>query len=706
MRQNTSNTGANMFAIPESAGIAASAVATGGLIFSTPVIDEQEIIYAGSSDHSLYAYNPRTKKIQWTFATKEVIDSAAALHPNGTIIVPSGDGSIYCISKEGEKLWSFDVTKHRTHDQFSFATSYWWEGNIAIDDEGYIYAGNDDFFLYCITPEGTLKWKFRTGLFIWASVVFGAPNIVYASSFDGAVYALWRTDGTLLWKTDMRNPLIASPAIHGDILLQCTLGGTLIALNRHTGQKLWTQRIPQHVYASPLITPDGNVITASSSGEILAFSIAAQSLVWSWKEFSVIRSSPVLGPDPEKKSPYLVYCGNADGHLFALDSAGALRWRFQTTPKDEHTQKFVINGSLALGTYGLAAPVGKYIYYLPYNHYLSPAPDIVIPRPPQLIIPLADLAQTNTYILDNIHITSPAIIPTLDQIGLQSLDIVIGVIARSADEQTFLAHGTLIFGRGEDGALIGVPHSQTYSFAFYGTIAEKHITFTAQNIFFETSGFPFPLDTLQLQTSQSLIESNTTLRAEVIERGPIKTFASIILAYNSAHPPQSIIRSIQSIEDVFYIIRAFVELLIVSTKFLVRKYWDTWDLFDDRGSIHCVGMASLCPLPASQNNTSMWTITSFSFNELAKKIQAQLETTSPDASAEELSILVADRNTLQPIPINYSKLVKHKRISNTRIQISLHIPEMLTRSSNLTAYVVDKTTLLQSYNLYPANPGK
>ena len=705
MRQNNQNTGQGSQTIEnEGIGIAAHAIPTNGLIFSTPVIDEHETIYIGSSDHIFRAYNPLSKTVDWEFQTKEVIDSAGALHPNGTIIIPSGDGNIYCVDRNGTQLWAFDVTSNRTPDQFTFATSYWWEGNIAIDAEGFIYAGNDDFFLYCLHPNGTLKWKFRTGLFIWASVVFDESNMVYASSFDGTIYAIYRDTGTLAWKTDIHNPLIASPAIYNDMLLQCTLGGMLVALDTKTGEKLWNKKIPHHVYASPLITPDGNVITASSSGEVIAFSIETHEQVWVWKEFSVIRSSPVVGPDPEKKAPYLIYCGNGDGELFALDPDGQLRWRLTTAPTGENAQRFVINASLAIGRYGIAAPVGKYIYYIPFDHYLSPITEIPINHDPQKNVLLSALQETDTYVLDNLHVTSPTIIPTLDQIGLQSLTISIGIVERNEDKRTFLAHGTLIFGRDKDGALIGVPHSQTYSFAFYGTHHNSNIELVAKNIFFETSGFPFPLDELHIKATGGLADTNANLRAYVYEKGAFKTFASVILAYNTSHSPKSVIRNFSESKDAPYILYAFLRLLIVMTKFVTRQYWKDWGLFDEKGSITCIGMASLQPAPSSALQPSAWHIAAFSFDE-TRTIYVTLETQNTESRAEELSIIVANKQTLQPIEINYSKSVMRKKLSDQETQLSLYIPEQY-EVSDLVAYVVDKTLLLDSYPLYPANPGK
>jgi outer membrane protein assembly factor BamB len=700
MRQNTSNTGRRSTFHPTLATAPkASSTTTGGLIFSTPVIDENEIIYVGSSDHIVRAYNPFTKKVEWEFTTNEVIDSAGALHPNGTIIIPSGDGTIYCLNKSGNKLWSFDVTKNRTPDQFSFATSYWWEGNIAIDPEGNIYAGNDDFFLYCLTPDGNLKWKFRTGLFIWASVVFSEPGMVYASSFDGVIYAIARSTGKLAWKTDTKNPIISSPTVYKNTLFQCTLGGTLLALHISTGKITWSEKIPSHVYASPLITEDGHIITASSDGNIIAFDIETKQQTWSWDDFSVIRSSPVAGPDPEGICPYLIYCGNADGHLFALTPDGTLRYRLHTAPKTENPQKFVINASLAVGNYGIAAPVGKYIYYIPFDHFKqSSQEEIIVERKEQQIINVDTLRAADTYVLDNIHVTAPTIIPTLDQIGLQSLRITIGVIDRNEENQTFLAHGSLIFGRNDAGDLVGVPHSQTYSFAFHGSIKNDYLTLHTQNIYFETSGFPFPLDTLTLRVTSGPQDTNATLRAEVIEKGPLKTFASVILAYNTSHPPQSVLHSVTTIQDIPYIIYALYKLLAVSSLFFIRQYWKDWGLFDSKGSIHCIGMAALRALPEHEHKIS-WQPSNFIFEKTSNTILIEVTQTDEHARQEEVSIIIAEKNTLIPLPINYSAMVKRKRISKDCIRISLTIPEQYLHQRGLVVYVVNKTTLLASYEL-------
>lgn len=695
MRQNPHNTGTALHGSKARQSTSASILSTGGLLFSTPVIDEHERIYIGSSDHTFYAYDPEQKKVVWQIATKEVIDSAGAIHPNGTILFPSGDGNIYCCDTNGTILWKFDVTKNRPRDRFSFATSYWWEGNIAIDPEGYIYAGNDDFFLYCLTPNGDVRWALRTDLFIWASVVFGEPNMLYASSFDGSVYAVERSTGKVLWKRDTKNPLISSPAIWNDTLFQCTLGGTLLALHRTTGAIQWSAATPPHVYASPLITPDGIVITTSSSGDIQACTAEDGSHAWSWKEFSVLRSSPVCGIDPEEKSPYLIYGGNGNGELFALDAQGSLRWRLTSAPDGINSEQHVINGSLALGATGIAAPIGKYLTYVPYTYYQTHSSLPFTAEHQSPAYPPDALQAAEHLVLNNIHITAPTIIPTLDQIGLQSLQLSLVLVAQDEDTGTFLAYGNLIFGHNEDGELVGVPRSQTYSFAFEGHTTPEGVELTTRNIFFETSGFPFPLDVLEIATKQSSSEMNATITAKVIRRGPLYTFGSIILAHISANPPQSILKSVTSIADIPVITYAWFRLMRISLIFFIRKYWSDWDLFDDHGSITIAGMASLIPTN-STDKQPQWKVNSHTYNQSTGVFTAQCAPLTKDANSDALAVIIGNSDTLKPLPINYSRDIMRKTDANHHVRITLSIPESLRKDIHLSAYILDNTTLLDT----------
>lgn len=694
MRHDANNTGVSRI---DPRGDSASAPVcmfkTGGGLFSTPIIDERENIYIGSSDRTFYAYSTKEQRMLWKIPTQEVIDSAGALHPNGTIIFPSGDGNIYCCDKLGNILWKFNVATNRTASRYSVATSYWWEGNIAIDAEGYIYAGNDDFFLYCLTPSGKIRWVFRTDLFIWATVAFAEPDIVYASSFDGSVYAIRRSTGKLLWKKDVRGPLIASPAIADGVVFQATLGGRVVAMHGKTGHILWGMQNPSHVYASPLVTPDGKVIVASSTGDIIAYNKDTGEKVWGWREFAVVRSSLVAAV--EDNDAYTIYGGNGKGEVFALTPDGALQWRLTASLDETDPAESVINGSIALGQSGMAVPIGKSLYYVSYGYR-----DRASVLPPLIKrdgggVSARELQRAEGYMLQGIHITMPTIIPTLDQIGLQSLQLPIVVIDRNSDTKEFLAYGRLQFGRDDDGNLVGVPRSQVYSFIFLGKETPHGVTLHTRTVYFETSGFPFPLDVLTIQAHKSFADTNAHIRADVIERGPIKTFREAIRAYRIANPPYAVLKGITTVAHVFVVPYVWMRLFIISSIFVLRKYWDEWDLFDEKGNVFITGVAQLVPKTYSGKEND-WRIDSCKYNPLGEVV-VTVSSLHSASRVDDLGMVLADGESMQPIFVNYSALVKRRIISEQVVTLRIDVPvSARPKSGRVVVYVLYNMEMIGS----------
>jgi hypothetical protein len=56
--------------------------------------------------------------------------------------------------------------------------------------------GSEDYHLYAIHPDGTLKWAFQTGSWIISSPAIGSDGTIYVGSFDEHLYAFGRTDDT------------------------------------------------------------------------------------------------------------------------------------------------------------------------------------------------------------------------------------------------------------------------------------------------------------------------------------------------------------------------------------------------------------------------------------------------------------------------------------------------------------------------------
>ncbi|MEM4229483.1 MAG: PQQ-binding-like beta-propeller repeat protein, partial [Thermoproteota archaeon] len=70
-------------------------------------------------------------------------------------------------------------------------------------------------YLYALNPDGTLKWKYQTGGYVYSSPSIGSDGTIYFGSYDSHLYAL-NPDGTLKWKYKTGDYVYSSPAIGSD----------------------------------------------------------------------------------------------------------------------------------------------------------------------------------------------------------------------------------------------------------------------------------------------------------------------------------------------------------------------------------------------------------------------------------------------------------------------------------------------------------
>lgn len=423
MRGNRQNTGASDRAFVPDPSSTIRRWPVGGAMFSTPVIGQGEIVYVGGADGALVAFDMRAGAEIWRFQTGGVIDSAAAIGQDGTLYVPSADGCLYAVSAEGKELWRFDLLRDR--EAFTPSTIYWWEGNVAVGPDGNVYAGNDDFRLYSLTPGGELRWSVCTGLHIWGTPAFFG-DMVFVTSFDLHVYAYRTSDGRMLWKQFIGDFLACSPAVdaEGNVYVGA-LDGSITCIDGASGRVRWTVQTESPIYASATLTPDGGVCMAGSDGVVRMLDGQTGTVRWVFPTHSVIRGSGVAGPDPEGRARYLLYIADSVGRVYALTPEGASRWSYDASMDESggypHSRFPGVNGSLALGTSALCIPLANgEMLSLPYDcaarwperrelqpgaslhaggssHILSPLALSGMPRHPVDAIPVLRAGEILTY---------------------------------------------------------------------------------------------------------------------------------------------------------------------------------------------------------------------------------------------------------------------------------------------------------------------
>ncbi len=227
-------------------------------------------LYAGSDNGHFYSVDLQGQE-RWNVKTGMMIWSAAAFSPSGEwFAFGSLDGKVYVV---------------RTTDGSVLAT-YKAGGDIksspAIDDQGRIYVGCSDFSFRSLElgkdwwgkPALKERWAFPTRGEIYSSPAMGDGR-VYFGSHDGYLYCL-TLEGELVWKYGTHARINASPLLSSDgVLLVGAKNGKLYALDAESGERIWSFKAAPgarkvNLDSSPSLAPDGTVHVGSYDGNVYA----------------------------------------------------------------------------------------------------------------------------------------------------------------------------------------------------------------------------------------------------------------------------------------------------------------------------------------------------------------------------------------------------------------------------------------------------
>ena len=239
------------------------------LINATPIIGPGDKVYVGSSNNHFYSFDPPSQTLAGV-ALGNIVNSAGCFISPDLLYFPCGDFSLYeCPADNVAKA----IPNKMTTDGGSPSTIHWFEGNVVADSAGYLYAGNDDFYLYCCLP-GQNKypvWIFATGFYIWSACAFSAnQQTLYFCAADMTVHALKLANPappTQRWAFQVPNICTSSPAVHGGNVYFGAFDGKVYAVNGSTGKLLWSQQTGGLIYASPAIGDDGVLYITAADGD-------------------------------------------------------------------------------------------------------------------------------------------------------------------------------------------------------------------------------------------------------------------------------------------------------------------------------------------------------------------------------------------------------------------------------------------------------
>jgi outer membrane protein assembly factor BamB len=143
--------GDNTFALRTDSGEAVWRHATDGTIPASPLLTRDGRVVLGGFDGFVRAYDATTGDPAWPapFGARDHVYASPGELPDGTIVQPAADGSVYGLDPAtGAVRWQFD-----TRDAI--------RSSPAIDANGNVYVGAGDGRLYVLNPDGTLRWSIQ-----------------------------------------------------------------------------------------------------------------------------------------------------------------------------------------------------------------------------------------------------------------------------------------------------------------------------------------------------------------------------------------------------------------------------------------------------------------------------------------------------------------------------------------------------------------
>ena len=202
-------------------------------VVSEITVGEQSVFFIGG-DGFVTSVNVDTGEIQWRYEIRCNVGSKPVLHA-GVVYVTAANDVVWALNaKTGAWIW------HYKRSSGSLPTIYGASSPLVDNDE--LLVGLSDGYLVCLSrAEGHLRWerKLHTGgkfTDVDAHPVLEGSTL-YLPSYDGALYALKRENGEVIWRFDAGGS--KTVLIDADRLYLPASEGMVYALDKSSGKIQW-----------------------------------------------------------------------------------------------------------------------------------------------------------------------------------------------------------------------------------------------------------------------------------------------------------------------------------------------------------------------------------------------------------------------------------------------------------------------------------
>jgi outer membrane protein assembly factor BamB len=285
---------------------------------------------------------PRSAKLLWQKTISPVSGfgySQPIVGQGGWIYLKDLADVVYCLDPKGNIRWQVKLANGNggyggfppSDSSVTLHQETTLSGNMVLKKE-YLFVTTGDAKLWKLRQDGSIVWSVQLpyDTASCSPAIWPGDGRVYVTSyqttspFDGAL-SVFSQNGQLIWQrlTPGRPAINNSPALDsaGNVIVH---GFQYVTKYSRDGQSVLFDFVAGfHNYDSSALDAQENVYFGSGDGRVYALDSAGQ-LRWSRRIGSFVTSTPAAAPGGK------VIVGSWSGSVNALDQSGNILWSYQT----------------------------------------------------------------------------------------------------------------------------------------------------------------------------------------------------------------------------------------------------------------------------------------------------------------------------------------------------------------------------------------
>lgn len=250
---------------------------------------------------------------------------------DNTVYAASREGLVSAFELEsGKRKWTFDLRREGLRSWLNRVADWWSDENARIAGGvgygyGKLYLGTENGEVFALSPEtGELLWRTEVKAEVLASPVAGDGLVIVATG-AGTIVALHPDTGEQRWIFENEQPPltlrgVSEPVVEAGGVVYTSAAGRVGVLISERGYQAWEEQIASpkgstdlsrlvDVDARPLIA-GGNVYSIAYNGELVALELRTGRQLWK-RDYSSFRNMAVAGN--------VLYIVDSVGRIFAVD---------------------------------------------------------------------------------------------------------------------------------------------------------------------------------------------------------------------------------------------------------------------------------------------------------------------------------------------------------------------------------------------------